>query len=82
MKLASNAPRRPDGFDFATAFALVAGVLVAGYIAMGCSPAATAASSAYLAEQLACVDQAQTKDEATTCRNRVKARWATDGGAP
>jgi len=39
-----------------------------------------AASSAYLAEQLACVDEAGTKSQADTCRAAVKARWS-DGGA-
>lgn len=29
--------RRPDGFDYAAIFALVAGVLVAGYLAIGCA---------------------------------------------
>jgi len=38
---------------------------------------AVEADVAYLAEQLACVDNALTKNEATACRNAVKARWAT-----
>lgn len=62
---------------------LVAGAGATAEVACG-GAQATAASAAYLAEQLACVDQAQTRDEATACRNRVKARWAAspDGGAP
>ena len=52
---------------------------------VGCGGAATTAAladAAYLAEQLECVDRAATRDEATACRNAVKARWAAgkDGG--
>lgn len=72
---------RPDGFDYAAIFAGVAAVLFAGYLAAGCQPAKTAAEADYLARQLKCVDNATTKDEATACRNAVRAAWAAkDGG--
>ena len=53
---------------------------------VGCAGASDAlkseaAAAAYLAEQLECVDRAATRDEATACRNAVKAKWAAkDGG--
>lgn len=64
-------------------------LMLAALVLSACpSPSKTALSAAadadYLAEQLACVDQAGTRDQATACRNAVKARWAAnaaDGGA-
>jgi len=39
---------------------------------------ARTAEAAYLAEQLACVDAATTRNESVACRNAVKARWAAN----
>jgi hypothetical protein len=75
MKLMKQTTR-PDGFDFAAVFALVAAALFAGYLVVGCTPAKSAAELDYTAKQLACVDRYPTKDEAVACRNKVKAEWA------
>lgn len=74
--------------------AFMTGAAVLGFVALsecGCaSPAARAAEaeSAYLAEQLRCVDAAHSRDEADACRRQVRARWgivetstSRDGGA-
>lgn len=51
-----------------------------GCVGQTATPAA--AESAYLAEQLACIDKAKTLEESRTCRDGVKARWAAvDGGS-
>lgn len=75
--------RRPDGFDYAAAFAVVAGILAAAYAVAGCTPAKTAAEAADAAEQVACVEKSTTNDEAVACQNAVRAKWAAspDGGA-
>ena len=69
--------------DVALQLGLFAGAVTVGLDlqACGAGPVEIAAPAAYLAEQLACVDQSVTRDEATACRNRVKARWAADAGA-
>jgi len=50
-------------------------------VAAGCSAPQdrSAAESLYLAEQLACVEHAQTLEESRSCRARVQALWK-DGG--
>lgn len=75
---------RPDGFDYAAGFALVAGVLLAWNLLAGCNPVRSAAEAADAAEQVACVDHSNTRDEAIACQNAVRAKWAArqDGGAP
>ncbi len=45
-----------------------------------CAAAKPGAEAAYLAENLQCIDQAETRAEAVSCRERVRARWATDAG--
>jgi len=52
----------------------------------GCGGASTkeAANASYLAQQLECVDKAETSTEADACRARVREAWgvdAVDGGA-
>jgi hypothetical protein len=44
---------------------------------------ATTAESTYAAEQLACVDKANTLEESKACRAEVRKKWAVgaDGGA-
>lgn len=74
--------RRPDGFDYAAGFALLAGALVVGYLAIGCNPARSAAEAADATEQVRCSDNAATVNEAIACQNAVRAKWAArDGGA-
>ncbi len=48
------------------------------WVLVSCITARPAAEAAYLAEQLQCVDRADTRAEADACRTAVKARW--DGG--
>jgi hypothetical protein len=68
------------------AFAFVASVH-AGILALAAcgaappTPKVIVADSAYEAQQLACVDEGTTREAIDTCRARVKAAWATDGGA-
>lgn len=57
-----------------------------GYVlfADGCSAPQTAANlaeTAYLAEQIRCVDKSRTLEESKACRNAVKLAWAKDSGA-
>lgn len=57
-------------------------LMVSILLMVACQPAKSAAEADYLAQQLACVDEAPTSAEATACRNRVKAAWAVkDAGA-
>lgn len=78
----SNAPRRPDGLDYAAGFGLVAGILVAWYVLAGCQPARSAAEAADAVEQVRCSENATTVNEAIACQNAVRAKWAArDGGA-
>lgn len=50
---------------------------------LGCAAAPQAAEASYAAEQLRCVDAAETRAEADACREKVRERWgvAKDGGA-
>lgn len=65
-----------------TALTFLVTLTMAGAAFVGCTPIQSAAEADYTAEQLACVDQSATRDEATACRNAVKARWAAkDAGA-
>ena len=41
---------------------------------------AASAESAYLSQQLSCVDQAKTLEESRACRQAVKDAWAKDAG--
>lgn len=55
-------------------------MLGAAWCVEGCVAAKPAAETAYLAEQILCIDEAETKAAADACRNAVKAKWAKDGG--
>lgn len=64
-------------WDFFTALVVVSGLGLACFIE-GCNPVKSAAEADYEAEQLACIDKAANRNEAETCRNAIKARWAAD----
>lgn len=58
-----------------------------GLVLLGCGASTqenAATAGAYEAEQLACIDRAQTRGEADACRCAVRARYGRpcDGGAP
>lgn len=60
------------------AAAVVAGACAVSYCASGCSGSALKsreADAVYAAEQLRCVDQSATREEANTCRVAVRERW-------
>jgi hypothetical protein len=65
-------------FAIAACFCVASGIVLA--FITSCAAAKPGAEAAYLAEQLACIDAAETRSEATSCREKVKARWAVDGG--
>jgi hypothetical protein len=62
------------------AVAIALGVVLA-LVLTSCAAAKPGAEAAYLAENLQCIDQAETRAEAVACRERVRAKWAVDGGA-
>jgi hypothetical protein len=70
--------RRLPFFAIAACFCVASGIVLA--FITSCAAAKPGAEAAYLAEQLACIDAAETRSEATSCREKVKARWALDGG--
>jgi hypothetical protein len=66
-------------FAIAACFCVASGIVLA--FITSCAAAKPGAEAAYLAENLQCIDQAETRAEAVACRERVRAKWAVDGGA-
>lgn len=86
----SNAPRRPDGLDYAALFGFAAGILLAWWLVVGCSPSAAQEQGRAALYGLAlqgCIYRAQHGDAGyagyEACARDVDAlSGRADGGAP
>lgn len=70
-------------FTWRMSLAVILSVAIAFAMAMclSCKPSVEATAAKYQAEQLACVDLAQTLEESRSCRDAVKKRYGRfDGG--
>lgn len=73
--------RTPD--LLATIVLLVGLALACARLTLGCTPAAgpAEAGAGFAVQQLACVDNNETKPAIDACRARVRSAWATDAGS-
>lgn len=80
MSRKENAIRQFVAVGFALLAFLFIGRCVVGCVPMTAAQKREAAAVSYEAEQMQCVDQYADTAHIDVCRDKVKARWAKDGG--